>query len=77
MSQYLHSRSFFDSFTVPNHEAVFPVAGEPVRQRVAADHVVDSALRNVPLPDGMMVRLEKLVRILPDDHADEVDWLGC
>ena len=77
MSYYLHTKSILDSLTFVNGEATVPLAGEPAQQRIAADHALDSALRNVPLPEGMMSRLEKLVCALPDESADQVDWLSC
>jgi hypothetical protein len=77
MSYYLHTKSIIDSLTFVNGEATVPVTGEPAQQRIAADHALDSALRNLPLPDGMMARLEKLARALPDESADQVDWLSC
>ena len=44
---------------------------------MGADDAIDAALRCVPLPDGLLTRLNRLVRILPDESADHVDWLGC
>jgi hypothetical protein len=42
----------------------------------SADRAIDSALRSVPLPEGLMSRLGRLVRTLRDD-ADRVDYFGC
>jgi hypothetical protein len=77
MSFYLNTRSILDSLTFGDGEATAPLVGEPAQQRIAAGHVLDSALRDVPLPEGMMARLEKLVCALPDERADQVDWLSC
>ena len=41
------------------------------------DDAIDAALRCVPLPDGLLTRLDAFVRIMPDESADQVDWLGC
>lgn len=43
----------------------------------AADRNIDTALRNVPLPDGMLSRLSRLVYTVSDEAADQVDYLGC
>jgi hypothetical protein len=41
------------------------------------DSAIDSALRAVPLPDGLITRLGLLVYTMPEDAPDQVDWLGC
>jgi len=41
------------------------------------DSALDSALRSVPLPHGLLTRLSLLAYTVPDDAADHVDWLGC
>jgi len=41
------------------------------------DDAIDTALRCVPLPDGLLTRLDAFVRVMPDESADQVDWLGC
>ena len=41
------------------------------------DRAIDSALRSVPLPTGMMTRLANLVCTMPDETADHMDYLGC
>jgi len=43
----------------------------------APDRAIDSALRSVPLPDGLMTRLGMLVYTMPDEAADHVDYMGC
>jgi len=74
---YLHSSSAFDhhEFTCElsalrsNHRRPHPAN--------AADRAIDSALRSVPLPEGLMTRLGKLVYAMPDEATDQVDCLGC
>jgi hypothetical protein len=41
------------------------------------DGALDAALRNVPLPQGMLTRFSLLAYTMPEDAADSVDWLGC
>jgi hypothetical protein len=41
------------------------------------DTAVDTALRSVPLPDGMLTRLQRLAFTMPDETADRMDYLGC
>jgi hypothetical protein len=41
------------------------------------DGAVDAALRSVPLPDGLLARLERMALAMPDESADQVDYLGC
>jgi hypothetical protein len=43
----------------------------------SADRLIESKLRNVPLPEGLMVRLANLAVTLSDDATDQVDYLGC
>ena len=42
-----------------------------------ADRAIDVALCSVPLPEGLLTRLGKLVYAMPDEAADQVDCLGC
>ena len=41
------------------------------------DRAIDSALRRVPVPNGMMTRLANLLCTMPDEAADHMDYLGC
>lgn len=42
------------------------------------DPVIDAALCSVPLPDGLLVRLDKFVEAMTGEvNTDSVDWLGC
>jgi hypothetical protein len=77
MSYYFHSKTVFDHGAFANGDATLPIAGEPARNGAAVDHAVDAALRSVPLPDGLMTRLGKLVYTMPEETADQRDWLGC
>jgi hypothetical protein len=42
-----------------------------------ADSALDAALRSVPLPDGLLTRLDKFVLAITAESSDAVDWLGC
>jgi hypothetical protein len=76
MSYYLDSKPVFDRLPFTSGDAPFSVTSES-GHRSASEHAMDTALRNVPLPEGMMTRLAKLAHSLPDDSADQVDYLGC
>jgi hypothetical protein len=41
------------------------------------DTAVDAALRSVPLPDGMLSRLQRMAFSMPDETAGRMDYLGC
>jgi hypothetical protein len=43
----------------------------------ASDQAIDSALRSVPLPDGLLTRLGKLIYALADGTADPANCLRC
>lgn len=43
----------------------------------SVDRAVDAALQSVQLPDGFVDRMTALARTLPDEPADQVDYLGC
>jgi hypothetical protein len=77
MSYNLESKSVFDALSFLNRDAMLPFAAETAAHRAEEERAVDFALRNVPLPDGLLTRLGKLVYTLPDETADQVDWLGC
>jgi hypothetical protein len=42
-----------------------------------SDQAIDSALRSVPLPDGLLTRLGQLIYALADGTADPANCLGC
>jgi hypothetical protein len=77
MSNYLHSKSVFDALPGFHGDAAVPIAGETASQRAAEERAVDFALRSVKLPDGMLARLRKFIETMPDEIADQVDWLSC
>lgn len=77
MSYDLHSNSFIDPLSILNGKPSLRVAPESVRDTFAVDQAIDTALRSVPLPDGLMTRLGKLAFTVTDETADQVDWLGC
>jgi len=52
-----------------------PGAGRPPSDSI--DAALDRALRDVPLPDGLLTRLGEIVYRASDDPADRLDWLGC
>jgi hypothetical protein len=54
-----------------------PTPSEPRPVSHTADSAIDAALRTVPLPDGMLTRLSMIIRNMPDDAPDQVDWLRC
>ena len=74
---YPHSKpiSIGDTFHNPNDPLSAVESSVPFVQ--SADRTIDAALRNVPLPDGMLSRLGRLVYTMSDEAADQVDYLGC
>jgi hypothetical protein len=80
-TQMLHfySRPLFggDRFT-DSGDLLAPMSGfTPKSAEKPGDRSIDSKLRNVPLPEGLMVRLANLAVTLSDDATDQVDYLGC
>jgi hypothetical protein len=74
---FIHSNSAFEPGTFLSSQIPAGEAADAVTCRQAADRVIDSALRSVPLPDGFLTRLGRLVYTMPDEAVDRVDWLGC
>jgi hypothetical protein len=74
---YPHSKpiSIGDTFSDPSDSMSAREGSLPFIQ--SADRTIDAALRNVPLPDGMLNRLRRLVYTVSDEAADSVDYLGC
>ena len=75
-TQMLHfySRPLFggDRFT-DSDDLLPPLCGFPaVGAGESPDRAIDTALRNVPLPQGMMVRMAMLAVTLPDESTDQV-----
>jgi hypothetical protein len=75
-TQMLHfySRPLFGGDRFTDSDGLLPpVAGfPPVGAGESPDRAIDSALRNVPLPQGLMVRMTMLAVTLPDDATDQV-----
>lgn len=74
---FIHSNSTFDSHSFLNCQIQSSAAGDAAPSGHTADRAIDAALRSVPLPDGLLTRLGKLAYTMPDEAADQVDWLGC
>jgi hypothetical protein len=74
---YLHSKPVFDHGRFANGDSPSRFFGEQPSQHERTDLGIDAALRSVPLPEGLMTRLGKLVYKMSDDPVDQVDWLGC
>jgi hypothetical protein len=74
---YSHSHPAFDHHSFLNGHCLSPPASEPAAANRQADRAIDSELRSVPLPDGLMTRLGTLVYTMSEESTDHVDWLGC
>jgi hypothetical protein len=75
-----NSKRFDLSHEGASGNAVRHVAGDKVPSRHkphTVDRAIDAALRAVPLPDGLMTRLQLLACTMPEDMPDQLDWLGC
>ena len=71
---YFYYRPLFggDRFT-DSDNLLPPVGGFPAAGAgQSPDRAIDTALRSVPLPEGLMVRMSMLAVNLPDDAADQV-----
>ena len=71
---YFYSLPMFggDRFT-DSDDLLPPVCGFPaVGAGESPDRAIDTALRSVPLPEGLMVRMTMLAVTLPDDATDQV-----
>jgi hypothetical protein len=44
---------------------------------LSLDGAMDTALRSVPLPEGMLTRLQRLALTITDESNGQVDYLGC
>lgn len=73
---YLRPLSGGDHFS--DIEDAFPYVGSRLRPEPRSeDRAIESALRSVPLPEGLMTRLGMLVYTMSDESTDPVDYLGC
>ncbi len=77
MMSYLYSGSAFDQHEFLHEIETSPSDEQRARSAPSADLAIDAALRSVPLPDGLITRLGMLVYTMPDETADQVDYLGC
>jgi hypothetical protein len=68
----VHSNNHFPNGQVTNGAVRY----EPLHVN-SADMAIDAALRSVPLPDGLLTRLDKFVHAMTDESTDPFDWLGC
>ncbi len=64
-----------DRFTIADD--VFPFVGRRPPSDSSADRAIDSALRSVPLPAGLITRLGMLVDAMADESTGPADYLGC
>jgi hypothetical protein len=83
-TQMLHfySRPLFGGDRFADSDDLLPLMGgftpkSEKSEAQSADRLIESKLRNVPLPEGLMVRLANLAVTLSDDATDQVDYLGC
>ena len=75
-TQMLHfySRPLFGGDRFTDSDDLLPPMGgfTPTGKSQSPDRAIDTALRNVPLPEGLMVRMSMLAVALPDDATDQV-----
>jgi hypothetical protein len=50
---------------------------EVPRLHYSTDTALDVALRNLPLPAGLLTRLDQSLYAMLDESADQIDWLSC
>jgi hypothetical protein len=72
-----HSQPFHLSLNPSSNHSNEQLIGSFPPFSQAVDCAIDTALRTVPLPDGLLTRLSRLIYAMPDDAPDQVDWLGC
>jgi len=74
---YPHSKTFLSSVTfTTSADTIAALDGSLIFIR-SGDRTIDTALRNVPLPEGLMRRLGQLASSLSDGVSDSIDYLGC
>ena len=74
---YSHSRPLKLNYELRRSDSERLTSGHSSPAGQTVDSALDSALRSVPLPEGLMTRLTLLAYTVPDEAADRVDWLGC
>lgn len=74
---YFYSKPLVGGDRFPDRDEALPFVGSRPRSVHSSDRAIDSALRSVPLPEGLMTRLSMLVYTMADEASDQVDYLGC
>ena len=71
---HFYSMPMFGGDRFTDSDDLLPLMGgfPPVGAGESPDRAIDSAIRNVPLPEGLMVRMSMLAVTLPDDATDQV-----
>jgi hypothetical protein len=72
-----HWESIDSNLTFSGREPGEGIVLESTFCRLPADLAIDAVLRSVPLPDGLLTRLDHLIQAMPDEASDQVDWLSC
>jgi hypothetical protein len=68
---YFYSKPFTAGDRFTDADALPPIVGGGRRSVThSVDRAIDAALRNMPLPEGLMSRLSMLVYSLPDEAGD-------
>jgi hypothetical protein len=71
MPNYIRSELVFDVSAFGNADAPLRIKNQELSPRAAADRAVDFALRDVPLPEGLMKRLASLSLNMPEETAGQ------
>lgn len=66
-----------NQYRPPRHDSTNGALRDSTSHVQSADKSIDAALRSVPLPDGLLTRLDKFVLSMSDGATDSVDYLGC
>jgi hypothetical protein len=74
---YPHWEPVHSEHHVPQGQATNGAVRDELPHLSSADTAIDAALRSVPLPDGLLTRLDKFVLAMTEETADPFDWLGC
>ena len=77
LMSYFYSKPFVGGDSLTDADELLQSMCEFSPPGRTIDRAIDSALRGVPLPDGLMSRLGRLIRTMPDEAAGQVDYLGC
>lgn len=74
---HFYSNPISNHFAFVEGDSLSRALGEDAAADPVTDRAINDALRNVPLPAGLMTRLGMLVYNVSDETADQVDYLGC